>query len=269
VSPYWAQLSANFRLFLRYRAAAVAGVVTQVFWGFLRLSILTAFYAALPAGESPPLNAAELAAYVWLGQALWGLMPVRADAEVSALVREGGIAYELTRPVDLYGFWFARAVALRLSPTLLRLPIVVLVGALVPRPAWALGPPASATALALCLLAIGLALLLVAAFTTLLGVTCFWTEGGNGVGHLLAIMGVATSGIVLPLPMFPARWRTLLEWLPFAGVSDLPLRLYSGHVAVADAALPLVRSALWAGLISVLGWTALRLSLRRVVSHGG
>jgi ABC-2 type transport system permease protein len=196
-------------------------------------------------------------------------MPVRADAEVAALVREGGIAYELTRPVDLYGFWFARAVALRLSPTLLRLPVVVLVGVLVPRPAWALGPPASATAFALCVLAVGLALLLVAAFTTLLGVTCFWTEGGNGVGHLLAIMGVATSGIVLPLPMFPDGWRTLLEWLPFAGVSDLPLRLYSGHVAAADAALPLLRSALWAGLIGVLGWAALRLSLRRVVAHGG
>jgi ABC-2 type transport system permease protein len=82
-------------------------------------------------------------------------------------------------------------------------------------------------------------------------------------------MGVATSGILLPLPMFPDGWRMVLEWLPFAGVSDLPLRLYSGHVAVADAGLPLLRSAVWAVLISALGWTALRLSLRRVVAHGG
>jgi ABC-2 type transport system permease protein len=269
VRPYWAQLSANFQLLLRYRAAAAAGVVTQVFWGFLRLAILTAFYAALPAGQAPPLSTAELASYVWLGQALWGLMPVRADAEVATLVREGGIAYELTRPVDLYGFWFARAVALRLAPTLLRLPVVVLVGALLPRPAWALGAPASTAAFALCLVSILLALLLVAAFTTLLGVTCFWTEGGNGVGHLLAILGVATSGIVLPLPLFPDGVRTVLEWLPFAGVSDLPLRLYSGHVAVAEAALPLLRSALWACLIGAFGWGALRIGLRRVVAHGG
>lgn len=267
--PYWAQLSANFQLLLRYRAAAAAGVVTQIFWGFLRLAILTAFYAGLPAGQTPPLNVAELAVYVWLGQALWGLMPLRADGDVAALVREGGIAYELTRPVDLYGFWFARAVALRLAPTLLRLPVVVLVGVLLPRPAWALGPPASLTAFALCLLAILLALMLVAAFTALLGVTCLWTEGGNGVGHLLAIMGVATSGIVLPLPLFPEHLRTVLEWLPFAGVSDLPLRLYSGHVAASDAALPLLRSGAWACAIGVFGWGCLRLSLRRVVAHGG
>ena len=67
MSPYWAQLSANFRVLLRYRAAAAAGVITQIFWGFLRLSILTAFYAGLPVGQPPPLNAAELAVYVWLG----------------------------------------------------------------------------------------------------------------------------------------------------------------------------------------------------------
>jgi ABC-2 type transport system permease protein len=269
LSPYWAQLSANFQLLLRYRMAAAAGAVTQVFWGFLRLAILTAFYGALPVGETPPLSTFELAAYIWLGQALWGLIPLRAEAEVAALVREGGIAYELTRPVDLYGFWLARSVAVRLAPTLLRLPVVLLVATLLPRPAWALGPPISMAAFGLFVLALVLAVLLAAAFTALLGVTCFWTEGGNGVGHLIALVSVMTSGIVLPLPMLPDGVRAILEWLPFAGVSDLPLRIYCGHVPVAAATLPLLRSAAWACVIAALGWCSLRASLRGVVAHGG
>jgi ABC-2 type transport system permease protein len=269
MSPYRAQLSANLQLQLRYRMAALAGLVTQAFWGFLRLSILTGFYAALPAGTTPPMNVAQLASYVWVGQGIWALMPLRADAEVAALVREGGIAYELTRPVDLYSFWLSRAVALRLGPVLLRLPLLLLVGALLPRPEWCLRAPPSFAALLLFLAAISIALLLAAAFTTLLGVTCLWTEGGNGVGQLLAVVGVALSGSFLPLPLYPDRVRAVLELLPFAALWDLPLRMYSGHLAGADAVWALVRSSCWAAVFAAFGWFSLRVSLSRVVSHGG
>ena len=34
--PYWAVLSARFRMLLQYRAAALAGLGTQVFWGLIR-----------------------------------------------------------------------------------------------------------------------------------------------------------------------------------------------------------------------------------------
>jgi ABC-2 type transport system permease protein len=269
VSPYQALLSASLRLQLRYRMAAVAGVVTQVFWGYLRISILAAFYAALPAGATPPMNVAQLGSYVWLGQALWALMPLRADAEVATLVREGGIAYELTRPVDLYSFWLARAVALRLGPTLLRLPVVLLAGALIPRPEWCLRAPPSFPALLLFVAAISIAVLLAAAFTTLLSVTCLWTEGGNGVGQLLAVVGVALSGIILPLPLYPDAVRAFLELLPFAALSDLPLRRYSGHLSGANAVWALVRSSGWVAVFGAFGWFSLRASLSRVVSHGG
>jgi ABC-2 type transport system permease protein len=196
-------------------------------------------------------------------------MPLRAEAEIATLVREGGIAYELTRPVDLYFLWLSRALAARVAPTLLRLPVVLLVGVLLPRPAWALAGPDSAAAFGLFVLALVLAVLLAGAFTALLGVTCLWTEGGNGVGHFIALLGVLTSGIVLPLPVMPDGLRAVLEWLPFAGISDLPLRLYSGHVPLRDAAVPLLRSAAWSCAVMVLGWCSLRLSLRRVVAHGG
>src|SRR4051812_36556868 len=101
MSPYLAQLEANLRALLRYRVAALAGSLTQVFWGLLRLLIFSAFYASLGPAEPPPMSARAMVDYVWLGQALFVLIPLRADAEIATLVREGGIAYELTRPVDL------------------------------------------------------------------------------------------------------------------------------------------------------------------------
>ena len=38
---------------LQYRAAALGGVVTQFFWGFMEIIALRAFYESDPAASSP------------------------------------------------------------------------------------------------------------------------------------------------------------------------------------------------------------------------
>ena len=106
MSAYRALVSVRFRMLLQYRTAAFAGFVTQLFWGAIRLMILAAFYAA--ATRPQPISLPELIPYVWLGQALLGLLPWNVDQEIAASVRTGGVAYEMLRPIDLYLNWFAR-----------------------------------------------------------------------------------------------------------------------------------------------------------------
>ena len=43
---YTALVSAHFRTLLQYRAAALAGLGTQLFWGLIRVMIFEAFYSA-------------------------------------------------------------------------------------------------------------------------------------------------------------------------------------------------------------------------------
>jgi len=266
---YWAYFATNVRSLLRYRVAALAGFATQAFWGLLRLSIFSAFYSALGPHQRPPLSTHELTAYVWLGQALFVLLPMRPDPEALELVREGGLAYELTRPVDLYTFWFSRSLALRFAPVALRLPLVALFAFLVPIKAWALSAPPNASALVAFAAALSISFLLAGALTTLLSVLCLWIEGGNGLAQLLGTFAWVSSGLVLPLPMLPARLQKAAEWLPFAGILDAPLRLYSGHWQPAQAALPLLRSLGWALVLIAVGRLILRQSLSRVEVQGG
>ena len=117
LSPYRAILSARFRMLLQYRAAALAGLWTQIFFGLVLLMIYEAFYESTTARQ--PLAFAEIVSYVWLGQALLAMLPWNADAEIRAMVRSGAVAYELCRPIDLYSLWYARALAWRTAPTLL------------------------------------------------------------------------------------------------------------------------------------------------------
>jgi hypothetical protein len=51
VRPYLAIVGARARVLLQYRAAALAGVATQCFWGLIKIMILTAFYGM---ASAPP-----------------------------------------------------------------------------------------------------------------------------------------------------------------------------------------------------------------------
>jgi ABC-2 type transport system permease protein len=147
--PYLAVLSARFRMMLQYRAAALAGMGTQVFWGLVRVMVLEAFYRSATSATVLPMNLREVCAYLWLGQAFLAMLPWNIDLEIRQLVRNGAIAYELARPADLYWLWFARSLAWRTAPTTLRAIPIFLFAMFVLPPIglgeWRLGAPPSIT----------------------------------------------------------------------------------------------------------------------------
>jgi ABC-2 type transport system permease protein len=201
------------------------------------------------------------------------MLPWNADAEVRALVRTGAVAYELCRPVDLYGLWYARAVAQRAAPTALRAaPMVVFATIGLPLldlAEWRLAPPASLAAGAGFAAALGCAFVLVCAISTLVNITLMWTVSGDGIVMLMTTAVSLLSGIVVPLPMLPDWAQPVLRWLPFAGIFDLPFRIYSGHIAPGSVALVLARQVGWTIAIIALGRWLLGRGIRRIVVQGG
>ncbi|MBM3188225.1 MAG: ABC transporter permease, partial [Chloroflexi bacterium] len=84
MSAYWAVLTARFRMLLQYRAAALAGLCTQLFWGLLRVMIFDAFYRSSSAIQ--PMSFEQTVTYLWLIQAMLLLLPWRLDWEVRAMI---------------------------------------------------------------------------------------------------------------------------------------------------------------------------------------
>jgi len=85
--------AARCRVLLQYRAAAAAGIVTQLFWGLVRVMIFEAFYRA--AASPQPMSIGQVVSYVWLGQATFRILPWAPDADVRQQVRTGAVAIEL------------------------------------------------------------------------------------------------------------------------------------------------------------------------------
>jgi ABC-2 type transport system permease protein len=254
--------SARIRALLQYRAAALAGLVTQIFWGLIRTMILYAFYENVK--EPPPMDWQHVLAYIWLSQAFFALFPLRTDPDVAQMIRSGNVAYELLRPVDLYTFWYARAVANRLGPTALRcvpiLAVAILAGWL-RWPGWASFAGGAAS--------LALAALISAAIATLMTLSLFITISGQGVGTLISMSAYLLSGMVLPLPLFPDWLQPALRALPFRAICDLPFRAIAGHIPAAELPGVFGFQLVWLAVLVLAGRLIVARATRRLVVQGG
>jgi len=263
VRSYWAIFTARFRMLLQYRAAAVAGLVTQVFWGLLRMMIFGAFYGS--GGGEQPMSCAQVVTYIWLGQAMFRLLPWMPDRGVQAMIRTGTVAYELVRPVRLYWLWYTRSLADLTAPTLLRsVPMFVIALLFLD-----MQLPASPAAAGAWAVSTGLAVLLAASVMTLLTISMLWTISGEGIANLTAAAVILLSGIVVPLPLFPDWAQPMLNVLPFRGIMDTPFRIYMGHLAPGAWAAALGHQLAWIVLLAALGRGVLARGVRRLVVQGG
>lgn len=263
LAPYLALLSASARRLLQYRAAALAGLLTQLFFGFVLVQAYSAFYEA--ATSPPPMSLDLVTGYIWLNQAMLGLFPWFIDAELRDQVRSGRVVYEFLRPVDLYGMWYARAVAARAAPTVLRaVPLLAISMAFLGLP-----PPAGPEALVAWIGATLGALLLSATISTLMAITLFWTLSGDGVMRIAVGISVLFSGQLVPLPLFPEWLQPVVEMLPFRGLIDVPLRLYLGHLPAADAPGLILFQLGWVALLTLAGRALMAHGRRRLVAQGG
>ena len=263
MTPYLAMFKARFRLLLQYRAAALAGFATQLFWGGIRVMIFDAFYRSTTVAQ--PMTLAQTVSYLWLIQALLMLVPWNIDAELRNLIRSGGVVYELARPTDLYWLWFSRSVAGRTAPAVLRaLPMFLIAGLF-----FGLQPPAGAAAAVVWALNLVGAVLLGSAITTLMAIGMMWTIVGDGLVRLLGTLTSVLSGSIVPLPFFPDWSQRLLALTPFAGIMDVPFRVYVGHIAPARGLLLFGQQLAWTAALVLLGRWLLGRARRRLVIQGG
>lgn len=272
--PYLSVLLVRYQMLLQYRAAALAGLGTQVWWGGIMIMVMAAFYKTPGADlEALPFTLTQMITYIWLGQALFALLPYTADTEVQEMVRSGNVSYEKVRPLDLYWFWLMRALAMRTAPPSLRaLPLVIFAAFILPLLGlsdWALKPPASLEAGVLFGFALLGAILLAGAVTAILSILVIWTLNGTGVNAIAMSVVTFLSGMIIPLPFFPDFAQPFLRAQPFRGIVDVPYRIYLGNLTGSDALAGLLHQAVWIVLLVLFGRWLMARAMARLVVQGG
>jgi len=253
---------------LQYRAAAFANASIGIFWGLIQVMMFTVFYT-YGNPDTAALTLTQAVSYAWLIQIMLGLIGnINLNGDLRDKIISGNVALELCRPLDLYSHWYARVAASRVGLFPIRAAITLLVALIMPA-AFGLSAPHSALGFALFLLSVGSAFLLCVAFTMLLTVVRLGLTWGEGPTFALAMVGGVLSGAFLPLVLWPDFFQRFLMVQPFAGLLDIPFRLYVGAIPPGDALGAIALQLLRAAAITVLGKALMHRRVSRIIVQGG
>ncbi|MCD0169069.1 ABC-2 family transporter protein [Deinococcus sp. 23YEL01] len=259
----WAVARLGFRRQFAYPQAALWGLITNAFFGLLRVAVLAALFGTRPQVAGYSLG--DAITYTGLTQAFIMAFSLFGWFDFMRAVHRGEVTSDLLRPASLLGFWAAQDAGRALGQFVLRgLPMGLIFGLI-----WGLNWPPGPLAWAQVILSVLLAWALGFLFRFLVNCAAFWSPDAVGFGRFAwAVLGLG-CGFLMPLAFFPEGFRAALAWTPFPGMLNTTLELWVG-VTTGGAA--------WAALGAQLGWTlallltcqfTLRAGLRRLEVAGG
>lgn len=252
---------------LQYRTVVIAAIITRFMWGIMEILAYCTLYRT--GKVAFPMELSQTVSYLWMQQTLIVLFSVVfSDNEIYSSIADGSIAYDLVRPMDLYGRWFCQSTANRVAFTMMNCLPVLIVAIIMPQP-YRMSMPLSIGQFFLFLLSTILALCVVVAFAMLMYISLFYMISQRGIKIIVTAFTTFLSGGVIPLPFFPAPILSVVKLLPFAAMQNMPLLIYSGNIVGIDALKGIVFQLFWFVILFIIGKLAMRQALKKVTVQGG
>ncbi len=262
--PYTTLAVAGFRRESRYRLAALAGLVTNSLFGFVKAAILGAAVTSA-GGTLAGYTAGSIGAYIWISQGLLGAITLTGVAEIGERVLTGEVVVDLLRPVDLQLSHLCGDLGRSAFTVFPRLIPVMVVGAVTV--GYTLPTTAAPYLFGVVSIVLGTVLSFLGRFAV--SMTAFWILETRGVRTFYGVVGTFLSGLFVPVALFPGWLRTIAYATPFPSTLQAPVDILSGRITGGQTALALAAQVGWVLLIGAAGRLLLAAGTRRLEVQGG
>ena len=196
------------------------------------------------------------------------LAVVAYDGEIYSVIHSGSVAYELVRPMDIYGKWYFQAAANRVTSTMITCIPVLLIAIILPEP-YRLQFPMSVLQVFAFIVSVFLALGLVVAFAMLMFITLFYTIAQRGIKIIVTAVSSFLSGGLIPITFFPKKVFAIVKYLPFSSMQSTPLLIYSGNITGTEILKGIAMQIIWMIILIAIGKVLMNHSIKHVVVQGG
>lgn len=260
---YFHVAAKSFQKNLAYRAANLAGILTNTFFGAVYIFVYTALFRGR--GVVGGLDVRDTVTYAIIAQSLLMVMSAFGNRELSEAIVKGQIVSDLSRPLDFYLYWAAIDLGRAVYFLLLRGVPTFVIGMALFRGRL----PADAGAWLLFFGSVAMGILLSFAFRFIANSLAFWTTDARGILYLTNTILMFFAGFIVPINFFPAWLRAFAEALPFRGLAQVPISVYLGKIDGPTLARLLGVQALWLAALVLIGRWVLSRMVQRLTIQGG
>lgn len=246
-----------------YRAAMVSGLLTNLFFGFLRAAVVIALYGQKQAVNGLSLRGALT--MIALSQSLIAFSMIFGSFDLIRTVYNGSITTDLLKPVSLFTYWLARDTGQAIVRLIWRGLFFMLIFSLF----YPLSLPERPEQwLALPFVLVG-GWMVSFAYRFLVNLAAFWTPDARGIGRTAFTVSQLCSGFIFPLRLLPDWFSKALAFTPFPSMINTFLEVYVGTTRGAAIWQALLAQLFWFAVLTFLSQAIMRAGIKRLVLQGG
>lgn len=260
---YWEILKRSFQRHLTYRAATLAGLLTNFAFGIIRVAVFVALYGSQQEVAGITLKGAIT--YTGLSQAVIGYLSMFHWYELMQSVYTGEVGSDLIKPINFFTFWMSKDLGRATVTFLLRGVTFMIMFEL----AFDLIHPQDFQQWIGLSIAIIFSWFVSFSWRFIVNLAAFWTPNAIGIGRLAFVLSWFFSGFLMPLRYFP-EWVEKISFLtPFPHTVNTVVEIYLGLLRGQDLIQALLLQIIWAFTLILIGQIIFRIGVRRLVILGG
>ena len=260
---FWEITRRAYRRYLTYRAAIFAGLITNFFFGILRVAIVLALYGEKQ--EVAGITQQQAITYTALTQGVIAYLSLFGWYDLMNSVHSGEVANDLLKPMDFFQFWMARDLGRALVQFLLRGITIMAAYAVV----FDLVYPTTAVQWLAVIMAVILSWMVSFAYRFLINLPAFWTPNALGIVRFFFIIAWFFSGFLMPLEFYPDWVIQLAHLTPFPSMLDTVMQIFIGTLVGWQAVAAILVQVGWFVGLVILGQLVLKAAVKRLVILGG
>ncbi len=235
-----------------------AGMFTNFVFGVIRAGVLR---SAIGTSTVNGLTRTSATAFVFVSQAMIAVTSLFGDFGLVNMVKSGDVATELHRPWDWSVYRLSTDLGRSAFQAATRGISIAAAGWLLYRLAV---PPVDR--LGAFAVVAALAAMLASRIWTIGGMCAFWLVDATGVVQFFVALAMLSTGLIVPLQIFPDRLAAILSYSPFASLIQRPADVLLGQRGV----LPVVAlQLLWIAVLELVLRIELRAATRKLELQGG
>lgn len=260
---FWEISKLAFQRQLTYRAATLAGLATNFFFGMLRASVLIALFHGQ--SEVAGMAITDAITYTALTQSAIALLSLFSWYEVMDSVYSGAVSSDMLKPMSYFNFWLAQDTGRAAASFILRGLTIIFAYALF----FELSYPQDLNQWVAFIIVLLLSWLISFSWRFLVNLAAFWTPNALGIGRLAFILSWFLSGFFMPLRFFPEWFVKLCYLTPFPYTINAVVEVYLGLIDGNALVGIILAQITWILLLVLAGMVTLRAGVRRLVILGG
>ena len=252
---------------LHYRLGTFVTLFGNLVYLVLIYFLWKAIYASSGTDVVNGMTLNDTLVYLVLATALFNFLEVFLVWDMSREIQSGAIVLKLLKPMSFRGYSFWSYIGENIMSFILTFVPTFIIINILTNCSIALGMN-----LLFFVISVIMALVLNFSVDMIVATICLYTESTWGINMVKECIVLLLSGASIPLAFFPAKLRTIVQYLPFRCIYDTPLSVLlqkDGFTWGTGLAMSLLLQFAWCVALGIAGAVFWRISLKKITVNGG